>query len=92
MNSLLLDVGAQFEYVLLAGHLELVREAKVLHLDLRMRMRNGRLTIVVLERKRERVIDRRTSWKCVTPTVHFSFISFWCLLATRHSIRSPVSI
>ncbi len=42
-HSLLFDVGAQFEHVLLAGHLELVREAKVLHLDLRMRRRNGRL-------------------------------------------------
>lgn len=33
-----------------------------------------------------------TSWKCVTPTEHFSFISFWCLFWTKHSITSPVSI
>ena len=34
-GSLLLDVGTQFEHILLASHLELVGEAEVLHLDLR---------------------------------------------------------
>ena len=35
--SLLLDVGAELEHVLLAGHLELVGKTEVLHLDLKGR-------------------------------------------------------
>lgn len=31
-HSLLLNIGAQLEHILLAGHLELVGEAEVLHL------------------------------------------------------------
>lgn len=46
-RSLLFDVGAQFEHVLLARHLELVREAKVLHLDLRGGGTDGWDTTVV---------------------------------------------
>lgn len=33
-HSLLLDVGAEFEHVLFAGHLKLVGETEVLNLDL----------------------------------------------------------
>jgi hypothetical protein len=43
-DSLLLDVGAEFEHILFAGHLKLVGETKVLNLDLRGRretQRNG---------------------------------------------------
>lgn len=35
LNSLLLDVRTQAENVLLTGHLELVGEPEVLHLDLK---------------------------------------------------------
>lgn len=45
-DSLLLDVGAEFEHILFAGHLKLVGETEVLNLDLRGRrreaQRNGR--------------------------------------------------
>lgn len=37
VNSLLLNVWTEFEYVLLAGHFELVGEAEVLHLNLQGR-------------------------------------------------------
>lgn len=33
-DSLLLDVGAEFEHILFAGHLKLVGETEVLNLDL----------------------------------------------------------
>ncbi len=41
--------------------------------------------------KGNRLCDWLTSWKWVTPTAHFSFISLWCLFCTRHSRRFPVS-
>ena len=40
-HSLLLDVGAQLEDILFAGHLELVGEVKVFHLHLWVREADG---------------------------------------------------
>lgn len=38
-SSLLLNVGTQTQNVLLAGHLELIGEAEILHLDLKVEHR-----------------------------------------------------